>query len=126
MTDLKYNILGFLYHSDNRETQEIAVYNQRFDNVDDVGIAIDDMLKSVPPLIVKPVGKNTLKLTSHGNVAYELEKEIRYNDACKKRQQRFDNKVSIASILVPTITFFIGLIVEHCTQVIDLVISLFK
>ena len=126
MTDLKFNILEFLYRSENHENKEVAVYNQRFSSVGEVKIAIDDMLKSNPIFIEKPIGKDTLKLTQHGNIAYELEKEIRYNDACKKEQQRFDNKISVASVLVPTITFFLGIVVEHFAQVVEFFISLFN
>lgn len=126
MTDLKFNILEFLYRSENHENKEIAVYNQRFADVGEVKIAIDDMLKSDTILIEKPIGKDTLKLTLHGNLAYESEKEIRYNDTCKKKQQRFDNKISVASVLVPTITFFIGVVVEHFAHLVEFLISLFN
>ena len=42
----------------------------------------------------------------------ELE-EKRRKEAEDKRQQRFQNQVSVAQVLVPCITFVLGLIVEH-------------
>ena len=42
----------------------------------------------------------------------EFEKK-RQDEAKKERQQRFENKVSIANILVPVITFVLGIVVEY-------------
>lgn len=43
----------------------------------------------------------------------------------KERQQRFNNKVAIAQILVPLITFILGLLVEHFTGIVRFAFSLF-
>ena len=42
-----------------------------------------------------------------------------------ERQQRFENKISVLSVLVPLITFVIGVFVEHFTGLVDWLISLF-
>lgn len=127
MTDLKFQILSFIYHSHNHEIEEIEVYKQNFGDVKEVRIAINDMLQNNPnSLITKPIGKRTLKMTSAGNIAYEQAEDDRHQQAKKERQQRFDNKVSIASVLVPLITFFLGLIVEYEVNVISWLFSLFN
>lgn len=127
MTDLKFAILGFLYHSPNRENEESAVYEQHFGNVSEVHIAIDDMLKNNGnPLAIRPIGKSTLKLTSHGNIAYETAQEERCKQAKDKKQQSFDNKVSVANFLVPLITFLVGIILESKVKIIDWILSLIK
>lgn len=43
-----------------------------------------------------------------------------------EKQRRFQNKVSIASILVPLITFIIGLVVEHYAGIITFIAELFR
>ena len=127
MTDLKFQILSFIYHSPNHEIEEIEVYKQSFGDVKEVRIAIDDMLRNRPDsLIIKPVGKRTLKLTSAGNIAYEQAEDDRRKQAKEETQQRFDNKVSIASLLIPLITFILGLIVEYEVNIIDWLFSLFS
>ena len=86
--------------------------------------ALNDMKKQ--KFIRSPINSELLYLEPDGRTALESEKEKRYNDACNKRQQSFDNKVSVAMALVPAVTFFLGLIVEHSTQLIDFIVSLFK
>lgn len=127
MTDLKFQILSLIYHSTNHEIEEIEVYKQNFGDVKEVRIAINDMLQPNPkPLIVRPIGKQTLKLTSAGNVAYEQAEDDRHQQAKEEAQQSFDNKVSIASLLIPLITFILGLIVEYEVNIIDWLFSLFS
>lgn len=54
----------------------------------------------------------------------ELEDESK-QEAENKRQQRFENKISVLNILVPAATFVLGLLVEHFSGLIELVASLF-
>lgn len=54
----------------------------------------------------------------------EFEK-CRQQEAKAERQQRFDNKVSVASVLVPLITFILGLIIEHYAGIVGLLLSMF-
>lgn len=127
MTDLKFAILGFLYHSPNHENEESAVFEQHFGNVNEVHIALDDMLKNNGnPLIIRPIGKSTLKLTSPGNIAYEQAEDDRRKQAKEEAQQSFDNKVSIASLLIPLITFILGLFVEYEVNIVSWIFSLFS
>ncbi|MBR4296103.1 MAG: hypothetical protein IKT56_04605 [Clostridia bacterium] len=127
MTDLKFAILHFLYHSPNHENEIVALYNQRLGPVGDVRIALDDMMKNnETPFIIRPVGKTTFKLTSHGNIAYETAQEERRKQAKDKKQQSFNNKISVAAVLVPLITFILGLFVESQVNIVDWLLSFFK
>lgn len=45
-------------------------------------------------------------------------------DAAAKRQQRFQNQISVASVLVPLITFILGLLMEHFCGVLEFLMSI--
>lgn len=45
--------------------------------------------------------------------------------AKQEAQQRFQNKISVASVLVPAITFILGLITEHFSGVIGILAKMF-
>lgn len=45
--------------------------------------------------------------------------------AKQERQQRFDNKIAVANILVPLITFVLGILVEHYAGILSWILSLF-
>lgn len=55
----------------------------------------------------------------------QLEEEAE-EKAQQERQRRFENKISVLQILVPFITFFLGLVVEHYTGLISLFTNLFR
>ena len=136
MTDLKFAILKFIYDSPYHECGEVELFNQRLANPITVQQALDDMAKTVhdyttnqdyPPMIIrKPIGTGILKLTSSGNTTYETAKEERADKSEQKRQQSFNNKISVASVFVPLITFVLGLVVESCAHIIDWISALFK
>ena len=124
MTDLKYSILGVLYSSQYRQESKINLINLNFDTPISTSHALDDLVESK---FIKPIlGTDKFKLTSSGATAYEQAKHDRKKQAENKRQQRFQNKVSVASVLVPLITFFIGIIVEFQINIVDLLLSLFN
>lgn len=52
-------------------------------------------------------------ITDKGNAALEARAEKRRQEAEDKRQQRFQNQISVAQVLVPFVTFVLGLVVEH-------------
>lgn len=54
-----------------------------------------------------------------------LERFEQYREKCaaEKRQQRFQNQISVASVLVPFVTFILGLIVEHLAGILDFLFS---
>lgn len=43
-----------------------------------------------------------------------------------EKQRRFQNKVSVASVLVPLVTFVLGLVVEHCAGLVALLLDLLR
>lgn len=64
------------------------------------------------------------KLTLHGASALlEFEQE-RDRQAKQEKQQRFENKLSVLNALVPLVTFFLGLIVEHYAGLVSFFVSL--
>ena len=66
------------------------------------------------------------KLTDEGRLALVQMEEMRNECAKKERQQRFENKVSVANVLVPAITFILGMLVEHFSGFLWWLDSLFK
>ena len=52
-------------------------------------------------------------VSDKGKAALEAMKEVRRKEAEDKRQQRFPNQISVAQVLVPLVTFVLGLVVEH-------------
>ena len=65
------------------------------------------------------------KITVLGEEALLEFEEQRDKDAKAERQQRFENKISIASVLVPAVTFILGLLVEHFSGIISIALSVF-
>ena len=125
MTDLKFKILKTLYEKyPIREENQSVFLNPKFDDPILVKHALDEL--EAKGYIEPILGSDKYRLTTLGSNAFEDAKEERNKQAKNERQQRFENKVSVASVLVPTVTFFLGLVVEHSTQVVDLIISLFK
>lgn len=53
-----------------------------------------------------------------------LENEAK-QEAESKRQQRFENKISVLNVLVPAVTFVLGLLVEHFSGLVEWVVSFF-
>lgn len=43
----------------------------------------------------------------------------------RERQQRFDNKLAVATLLVQLISFLVGVLVEHYAKIFDFVSALF-
>lgn len=44
----------------------------------------------------------------------------------KKRQQRLQNQLSVASVLVPCITFVLGLVVEYFAELVSMFLNIFR
>ena len=56
---------------------------------------------------------DTWTITPAGEDALSEFEKARRKESEDKRQQRFQNQISVAQVLVPLITFILGLIVEH-------------
>jgi hypothetical protein len=123
MSDLKFFLLDALYHSPHRQESTVNLINRNPARATLIGYALKELEEAS---FIKPITcSDKVELTPKGANTYEAEKEVRYNQACEERQQSFDNKISIASILIPLVTFFIGIIVEACTNITQIIFSLF-
>lgn len=123
MTDLKFSILGEIYSHPKRSVEFSHLIDKKFSSPLATKNAIDELIGE--KLIKSIYGPNVLELTPLGANAYEEAKDIRNKDAENKKQQRFQNKISVASVLVPIVTFFLGIILEYKANIIDLFVSLF-
>ena len=65
-------------------------------------------------------------ITIPGRAALESFEDRQEHHRKQARQQRFQNQVSVASVLVPTITFILGLIVEHGLGLVGTLLDLFR
>ena len=54
----------------------------------------------------------------------EAAKEAR-DEAKQEKQQRFENKIAIANLLVPLITYICGLLTEHYAGIFGFFLKLF-
>ena len=68
-----------------------------------------------------PEDRDTWIITPAGeDVLSEFENERR-KESEDKRQQRFQNQISVAQVLIPLVTFVLGLIIDHYTGLVSLV-----
>ena len=124
MTDLKYSILGVLYSNEPRQESKVNLINLHFDTPASTDYAINELIEAK---YIKPIlGSDKVELTPSGANAYEEANEVRRAHAEQKKQQRFENKISVASVLVPLVTFFLGIIVEFQVNLVDWLVAFFK
>lgn len=127
MTDLKFNILKLLYEAyPSRELKFGEIITSVSADPTLTKIALKE-LQSYPnkPLEKTPCS-DVYKLTDSGAYLYEQLKEERKQASKQESQQSFDNKISVASLLVPFVTFILGLLVDHYTDLVSFLLSLFK
>lgn len=74
-----------------------------------------------PGLSIRPV---KWELTVDGRAALSKFEEECKKQAKEERQRRFQNKISVLSVLVPLVTFILGLVVERFTGIIGIVSQL--
>lgn len=77
------------------------------------------------PRLVKALDDDITGITDEGRKVLAAMKQELDEKAERKKQQSFQNKLSVANILVPFVTFFLGVMVEHWSGLVDLVIKLF-
>lgn len=124
MTDLKYSILGILYSKIPRQESKINLINLNLGTPSATNYAINELIADK---LVKPIlGTEKIELTSLGATTYENANEERKKQAEKKEQQRFENKISVATVLVPLITFILGIVVESQVNIVDWLLALFR
>ena len=125
MNDLMFYLLGIIKSAPKTNPiREDALLNSGLANPIDITDAIKD-LKHLE-YIKSPIGGNTLLVTSKGRIAYNEFEQKRCQESKNGRQQRFQNKVSVASALVPFVIFVLGLIVDHCFDLIHKITTFFK
>lgn len=92
----------------------------------DIEAAARGLWHHVPQLVtVSGMKADTISITDEGRLALAAMNQELDEKAERKKQQSFQNKLSVANILVPFVTFFLGVMVEHWSGLVDLVIKLF-
>lgn len=71
-----------------------------------------------PGLTIRPIA---WEITISGEIALSEFEEASAKKAKDEKQQRFQNKISVASVLIPLITFILGLMVEHFYGIIGII-----
>lgn len=85
-----------------------------------------DYLSELGLCYTKPFSEPIYRCTESGKSLIALMENKANDKAEKKRQQRLQNQFSVASILVPCITFALGLIVEYFTEIVSLFLNIFR
>ena len=125
MTDLKFQILKLLYETyPFRELSMMDIFNSISDDKNLIHNALKE-LKS-KEYIKQLTCSNVFQLTDSGADVFEQIQEEREQASKHEKQQSFDNKISKASLLVPFITFILGIVFDHYTDVISFLITFFK
>lgn len=132
MTELEYKILSAISLAGTAQWSAVA----NMFAADHSPVTIDAILSvmldrkwicrtgkvSEPPLCY-------IRIDSIGILALQKESEVaadvRRQNAKQEKQQRFENKIAVANLLVPFITFILGILTEHF-GIIELLIELLK
>ena len=127
MTDLKFDILKLLYSSYPLRERK---FGEIIESVSADPTLIKNALKELQSpshmLVENLTCSDVYKLTALGAEVYEQLQEEREQASKTERQQSFDNKIAVASLLVPSITFVLGLLVDHYTDLVSFLLSRFK
>ena len=92
----------------------------------DIEAAARGLWHHVPQLVtVSGMKADTISITDEGRLALAAMNQELDEKAERKKQQSFQTKLSVANILVPFVTFFLGVMVEQWSGLVDLVIRLF-
>lgn len=65
-------------------------------------------------------------ITPAGEAALAEFNGKREQQAKEERQRRFQNQISVAQVLVPAVTFILGLVVEFRTGIIGAILQFFR
>lgn len=125
MTDLKFQILKLLYEKyPMRELSMMDIIH----SINEEAIHTHNALKELnsKEYIKQLTCSNVFKLTNSGADVFEQIQEEREKASKQESQQRFDNKISVASLLVPFITFILGLLVDHYTNLVSFILKIFE
>lgn len=125
MTDLKFNILKLLYNSHPLREQR---FGKILHSVPEDPILVKNALSELSSsgIIENLTCSDIYKLTDLGEKVFEQIQEEREQVSKQECQQRFDNKISVANLLIPLVTFILGFFVDHCPEVFSFLSSIFK
>ena len=123
--ELQYEILSRL--SSQRSSLNLNDFQlETGESAADIEAAARGLWHHVPQLVtVSGMKADTISITDEGRLALAAMNQELDEKAERKKQQSFQNKLSVANILVPFVTFFLGVMVEHWSGLVDLVIKLF-
>lgn len=125
MTDLKFQILKLLYQAyPLRELSRMDIIR----SINENPLHIHNALKELKSknYIKQLTCSNVFSLELLGAETYELLQEEREQATKQESQQRFNNKISVANLLIPFIIFILGLLAEHFVGFVSFLISVFK
>lgn len=71
-------------------------------------------------------GRGSFRVTARSKSYLNYIDQYRESEEKKDRQQRFQNQVSVASVLVPAVTFVLGLVVEHFTGLVSFILEFLR
>lgn len=125
MTDLKFKILKLLYETyPLRELSKMDIIHSISENPIHIANALKE-LKS-RKLISQLTCSDVFKLEPSGADLFEQIQEEREEASKQEEQQSFENKMSVASLLVSVVTFLAGVLIEHFANIIPFLITVFK
>lgn len=76
-----------------------------------------------PGMIIFPTA---WEITVKGISALSEFEEVRRKESEDKRQQHLQNQIAIAQVLVPLITFILGLVVEHFSGIVGIIAQILR
>lgn len=115
LTDLQLSVL--------KKTQAGTHY---YNDLSQEERAAADFLLNLGLCYVKEFSEPIYRITEAGkSVLTLLEKEAN-KQAENKSNQRFQKQISVLNLLVPLITFILGLIVEHFTELVSGFLNIFR
>lgn len=124
MTDLKFCLLKEMYHATYAHpVHKTDLLKLPISTISERAVTISDLEHM--DYCKCEIGGDIVHIQPAGRMAYEEAQESRKQQTDQKGQKRFENKVSVASVLVPCITFVLGLVVEFYAGVVEWMFRLF-
>ena len=135
MNNMKYEILLHVHAATTLNPARRSDFQKDTTHIVEYKICIKELIAA--GYLSETIGSDVLSITTRGVEALEAEQERREKElqesekeanenAKKERQQRFDNKVAIANLLVPIITFILGIFAEHYVGIVAFITGFFR
>ena len=123
MSELEFAILKTIYTQPNKQAHRQVLFTIDNKLINEIKSAVDDLV--ILGIIEFNVCSNKYNLTKDGLAIFRLAKKEREQIAKQEKQQRFNNNVSVANLLVPLVTFILGILIEHFADFISFIFSFF-